>query len=82
MVPFGHGVDFARTIGAPKSVEQSVLRSAENEPARIDLGLASYQDGTERAFINIAGMGFDALVAARAQKSRLPGGNLPYLAAL
>jgi diacylglycerol kinase (ATP) len=79
LVPFGHGTDFARTIGATKSVEQAVLRAAERDPARIDLGLATFEDGSDRAFINIAGMGFDALVAEKAQRSRLPGGNLPYL---
>jgi diacylglycerol kinase (ATP) len=79
VVPVGHGSDFARSIGTSKSVEQAVLRACEHDPCRIDLGLATYDDGSERAFINIAGLGFDALVAARAQKSKLPGANLPYL---
>jgi YegS/Rv2252/BmrU family lipid kinase len=79
LVPVGHGSDLARMLGTPKSVEQAVLRACEREPSRIDLGLAKYEDGCERAFINIAGLGFDAIVASKAQKSRLPGGNLPYL---
>jgi len=79
LVPFGHGTDFARTIGATQSVDQAVMRAAEREPAKIDLGLATFEDGSDRAFINIAGMGFDALVAEKAQRSRLPGSNLPYL---
>lgn len=79
LVPVGHGSDFARTVGRAGSVEQSVLRACEGEPRSIDLGLAKYGDGTERAFINIAGLGFDARVAQRAQGSRLPGSNLPYL---
>jgi YegS/Rv2252/BmrU family lipid kinase len=79
LVPVGHGSDFARTIGKKGSVEQAVLRACEGEEQPIDLGLARYEDGSERAFINIAGLGFDAMVARRAQGSRLPGGNLPYL---
>ena len=79
LVPVGHGADFARTIGQKGSVEQAVLRACEGEEQPVDLGLARYADGTERAFINIAGLGFDAVVARRAQGSRLPGGNLPYL---
>ena len=79
VVPVGHGSDFARTLGFTKSVEQAVLRACERDTCRIDLGLATYGDGSERAFINIAGLGFDALVAEKAQKSRLPGANLPYL---
>ena len=79
IIPAGHGSDFARTLELPKSAEQAVLNACEHEPTKIDLGLATFADGTCRAFINIAGLGFDALVAERAQKSRLPGSNLPYL---
>lgn len=79
VIPAGHGSDFARTLQLSKSVEQTVLNACEHDPVRIDLGMAKFADGTERAFINIAGLGFDALVAERAQKSRLPGSNLPYL---
>ena len=79
LVPVGHGSDLCRTVQVGKSIEQAVLRACEREPGRVDLGMASFTDGTERAFINIAGLGFDALVAERAQKSILPGSNLPYL---
>lgn len=79
LVPVGHGSDFARTIGNAGSVEQAVLRACQGDEQVIDLGLARYADGAERAFINIAGLGFDAKVAQRAQRSRLPGSNLPYL---
>jgi len=79
VIPVGHGNDFARTIGVGKSVEQAVLRACERDSAPIDLGLAKWDTGEERAFINVAGLGFDALVAARTQHSKLPGSNLPYL---
>lgn len=80
IVPIGHGRDFARTVGTEKNVELAVLKAIETDPRPIDLGLVAYADGTERAFINIAGLGFDAIVAQKAQSSRLPGANLPYLA--
>jgi len=79
LVPVGHGTDLARHLGTTRQVDLAVQRACQGEPARIDLGLAKYADNTERAFINIAGLGFDAIVASKAQKSRLPGGNLPYL---
>jgi YegS/Rv2252/BmrU family lipid kinase len=79
LVPVGHGTDLARYLGTTRDVAQAVTRACKSDPSRIDLGLARYADGTERAFINIAGLGFDAIVASKAQKSRLPGGNLPYL---
>lgn len=79
VVPVGHGTDFARTLGISGSIEQSVLHACEREAKPIDLGLVEWDNGNSRAFINIAGLGFDALVAAKAGKSRLPGSNLPYL---
>src|SRR3954468_3099393 len=42
VVPVGHGNDFARTLKLGKSVEQAVLRACERTPARIDLGVASW----------------------------------------
>src|SRR6187399_875113 len=52
VVPVGHGTDFARTIGIKGSIEQSVLRACEHDATPIDLGLATWDDGTSRAFIN------------------------------
>jgi YegS/Rv2252/BmrU family lipid kinase len=79
LVPVGHGTDLARYLGTSKDIAEAVRHACAGDPRQVDLGLACYADGTERAFINIAGLGFDAMVASKAQKSRLPGGNLPYL---
>jgi YegS/Rv2252/BmrU family lipid kinase len=79
VVPVGHGADFARTLKISGSIEQSVLHACERDATPVDLGLVTWDNGSSRAFINIAGLGFDALVAAKAAKSRLPGSNLPYL---
>jgi diacylglycerol kinase (ATP) len=86
-VPFGivaggHGSDFARTISVPTKVEDAIRRAASGIRRPIDLGRVTFEDGTSRLFINVAGLGFDADVADRAYYSRLPGGKLPYLAAV
>lgn len=82
IVPAGNGSDFARTIGSAKRVEDCVLAACAAKPRAIDVGRATFSDGTQRCFVNIAGLGFDALVASRAPKTKfLPGANLPYLVA-
>ena len=80
IVAVGHGRDFARTIGTPKQVDAAIERALSATPRPLDLGLVTYADGSDCVFINIAGLGFDALVAEGSQDSRLPGSNLPYLA--
>lgn len=82
VVAGGHGSDFARTISAPADVEKAIRRAVSGIHRPIDLGRVTFDDGTSRLFINVAGLGFDAEVAERAHHSRLPGGKLPYLTAL
>jgi diacylglycerol kinase (ATP) len=82
VVPTGNGSDFARTIGASKKVEESIAKACSGYVRAIDVGLATFEDGTSRIFTNIAGLGFDSIVAERAARTKfLPGANLPYLAA-
>ncbi|MCC6793394.1 MAG: hypothetical protein IT336_17045, partial [Thermomicrobiales bacterium] len=82
IVPAGNGSDFARTIGSPKKVEDCVRAACAAVPRPIDVGRATFGDDMVRYFINIGGLGFDALVASRASHTKfLPGANLPYLAA-
>ncbi len=82
VVAGGHGSDFARTIGAPADVEKAIRRAASGIHRPIDLGRVTFDDGTSRLFINVAGLGFDAEVAERAYHSRFPGSKLPYLTAV
>jgi diacylglycerol kinase (ATP) len=71
-----------RTIGTPKKIEDAVRAACRATPRAIDVGRATFKDGMTRHFINIAGLGFDALVASRAPRTKfLPGANLPYLVA-
>jgi diacylglycerol kinase (ATP) len=82
VVPAGNGSDFARTIGASTKIEEAIAKASAGQIRSIDAGLAMFDDGTKRIFINVAGLGFDSLVAERVQHTKfLPGANLPYLAA-
>ncbi len=82
LVPSGHGSDFARTAGIPKSVDEAVARGCAGTSRRIDVGRATFDDGTSRNFLNVAGLGFDAEVAQRVLNTRMPGSTLPYLVAV
>jgi diacylglycerol kinase (ATP) len=82
VIPAGNGSDFARTIGASKRIDEAVAAACTGRSRAIDVGCATFADGRSHCFINVAGLGFDALVAERAQRTKfLPGANLPYLAA-
>jgi YegS/Rv2252/BmrU family lipid kinase len=81
VLAIGSGSDFARTIQTPKDVAAAVTRCCTYEPRPIDVGWIRFDDGRSRAFLNVAGLGFDAIVAAQAQHTKLPGSNLPYVAA-
>jgi diacylglycerol kinase (ATP) len=77
-VPSGTGLDLARNLGVPldhAAAAHTIGRAAR----RIDLGLVRWDDGRRRLFANMAGVGFDAEVAARANSLRryVPG-KLPY----
>lgn len=79
MVAAGRGRDTARTLG---SLPQSHIPDPRIWDARaIDLGIVHSADGRTRAFINGAGFGFDAAVAARAIGFRRLPGTVPYFAA-
>lgn len=82
IVAAGRGCDFPRTVETPRKVEEAVELACRGTSMPIDVGLATCSDGKSRYFLNIAGLGFDAHVAERATKSRLPGGMASYMAAL
>ncbi len=83
IIPGGRGSDLCRTLGIPVEAEKAVQTIVQGSPRKIDAGLMRYiLDGKEeeRFFFNVAGLGFDAEVTARA--NRMPGflgGTLPYL---
>ena len=82
VVPAGRGADFVRTLDGPKDPAAALARICRVEPRPVDVGRATFADGTSRAFVNVGGLGFDAAVAVRAAHSRLPGSTIPYLRGL
>lgn len=58
VVPAGSGNGFARGLGLPSDPEQAILTSLEGETRVLDVGEI---DG--RPFVNVAGIGLDAVVA-------------------
>lgn len=81
IVPAGTGCDLPRSLGIPRSL-QSALSFALTGVARpMDVGLAR-TSSIERHFLNVAGLGFDAKVADRAQRKKRLSGKSAYMAAL
>lgn len=78
VIPAGTGNDFARTFGFPADPEAACRNLLDGETAFIDIGRLN-----GRLFINVAGAGLDAEVAADANRifKRLSG-SLGYLLAL
>ncbi len=85
-LPAGRGIDFPRTTGIPTDLTEAAHRLVRPRTFTTDLGLVTYQEGTERRsryFVNVAGCGFDAAVAERASRYGTGlGGTLPYLTSL
>jgi YegS/Rv2252/BmrU family lipid kinase len=79
IVPAGTGNDTAANLGIPRDPIQAARLSLRGVPRAIDAG--EVDSGTKRTyFVNIAGFGFDAEVAARVNRMhRLVGGTVPYV---
>lgn len=58
IIPTGSGNGFARHIGMSLNVEKAVMQIMEAKPLAIDVCYVN-----KKAFFNVAGIGFDALVA-------------------
>lgn len=83
MLPLGRGNDFARTFGVNGDMEaiwKRQLAVLDGRKRSVDIGRLASEDGVPWYFVNMCGAGFDADVAATA--NRLPrrlGGALPYV---
>lgn len=84
IIPAGSGNDAARMLDIPvDDVARAVGLILDGHTRRIDLGRASFSDGTEELFCTIAATGFDAAVAERAGEISWPSGRALFaLAAL
>lgn len=85
-VPGGTGSDFTRSLGLPRDPIKAFEKILEGKTIRVDLGEIECfkEDKPERRyFINVAGLGFDAVVAERTNRApKFMGGTLPYLCSL
>jgi len=69
MIPVGTGNDWIKTFGIPDHYQKSIDIIREGKTVRQDVGeITCLVDGqiSKRYFVNIAGFGFDALVAKNA----------------
>jgi len=84
MIPVGTGNDWCRTFGIPFNYKEAIRILQNGKTFLQDVGKISYfknQEPIQRYFINIAGMGYDALVAKKTNisKEKGRGGPLTYL---
>jgi YegS/Rv2252/BmrU family lipid kinase len=80
IIPAGTANDVVRNLGIPREPAAAATLAATGAARAIDLGEA-WLDGSMTSFVNSAGIGFDAEVAWRVNRSsKVLGGTLPYLA--
>jgi YegS/Rv2252/BmrU family lipid kinase len=84
MITVGTGNDWGRMFNIPHNYEQSIRIIAEAKIRLQDVGVVEYFHGTRnesRYFLNIAGLGFDAIVVKRTnlQKEKGRKGKALYM---
>jgi diacylglycerol kinase (ATP) len=72
ILPVGRGNDFAAELGL-KTIEDTFASIVDNRRTRVDLGKTE-----AGVFLGVAGAGFDAQTARRAQKTPFLSGSLLY----
>jgi YegS/Rv2252/BmrU family lipid kinase len=76
LIPVGTGNDWGRMFGIPLIYEGAVKVIKENKIMPHDIGMISYYSGTQqysKYFINIAGLGFEAMVVMKTNKQKDKG---------
>jgi YegS/Rv2252/BmrU family lipid kinase len=76
LIPVGTGNDWGRMFGIPLMYEGAVSAIKENKVLKHDIGMISYYSDNElhkRYFINIAGLGFEAVVVKKTNKQKDKG---------
>lgn len=84
MIPVGTGNDWGRTFNIPSGYKEAIEVILKNNTFRQDIGKVVYTHNEKthtRYFANMAGLGFDAMVAQKTnnQKQQGKGGPLSYL---
>ena len=76
MLPVGTGNDWIRTFGIPDHYQMAMDIILKGKTVVQDVGLVEYREegsNISRFFVNIAGFGFDAMVATRANSLKNNG---------
>lgn len=85
IVAVGSGNDFATAarmpLGDVKAAVAAIVSTLES-PRRVDLGLITFEDGTQRYFAGVLSAGIDAAVAERGRRMKIPRGAVKYKAAV
>ncbi len=84
MIPVGTGNDWCRMFSVPFDYKEAVALIKQQKTFIQDIGKINYFSSTKqkrRFFINVAGMGYDAIVAEKTNrdKARGRGGPMVYL---
>ena len=81
IVPIGSGNDFAGSLGISKDYVSALLAALTGKSHPVDIGLMKTNDGKKYYWVNVVGIGFDAVVDIRTQKMVFFTGFWLYLAA-
>lgn len=80
MIPVGTGNDWGRTYNIPTGYKEAIDVITKSKTFRQDVGKVTYTSGDKtrtRYFINMAGLGFDAVVAQKTNKQKQEGKSNP-----
>ncbi len=81
MIPVGTGNDWGRMYGISKNYAEAIHTIKESKTFIQDAGKVEYYENGKkqsRYFINIAGIGYDALVAKKTNKMKEKGSGGPF----
>lgn len=81
MIPVGTGNDWGRSFNIPTNYKKAIELIAREKTLVQDVGKVQYvsKDLTkQRHFINMAGLGFDAMVTKRTNKVKIEGKSGPF----
>ncbi len=80
MIPVGTGNDWGRMYAIPNNYKEAIQILKNNKTFIQDAGKITYQNAQthHRYFVNMAGMGYDALVAKKTNAMKEKGGGGPF----